>query len=102
MPRHYDAQAEERKEREERIRKELESGNRTMADTGYRERIAGSFRGAKKTSTAQADPSANMMRLILLLFLTLWLIAVLQFGTPAIYGILLIVPFYFFLKFRKK
>lgn len=105
-PRHYDPLEEERKEREERIRHELSIESGKSGDDaslhGYRSRIAGSFRSAKKTATVQKDPSANMLRLIILLVLALGLIAFIEYGKVALYGIaLIIVPFYFYLKFRK-
>jgi len=62
----------------------------------------GSFRSAKKTATVQKDPSANMLRLIILLVLAVGLIAFIEYGKVALYGVaLIIVPFYFYLKFRK-
>ena len=106
-PRHYDPQEEERKEREERIRRELsiESEQKEEDDDNlhsYRSRMVGSFRSAKKTATVQKDPSANMLRLIILLVLAVGLIAFIEYGKVALYGVaLVIVPFYFYLKFRK-
>ena len=105
-PRHYDPQEEERKEREERIRRELsiESDKKEDDDNlqGYRSRIVGSFRSAKKTAPVQKDPSANMLRLIILLVLAVGLIAFIEYGNLALYGVaLIIIPFYFYLKFRK-
>lgn len=106
IPRHYDPVEEERKQREERIKAELGMGkdiNEVEAEAmGYRQRIVGSFRGAKKTSTAQADPSAGLLRLIVLTFLAIWLIAFFHFGSISLYALLLIVPFYLYLKFRKR
>jgi hypothetical protein len=105
-PRHYDPQEEERKEREERIRHELsiEAGKKLDDDGahGYRSRMVGSFRTAKKTATVQKDPSANMLRLIILMVLTVGLIAFIEYGKLALYGVaVIIIPFYFYLKFRK-
>jgi Flp pilus assembly protein TadB len=105
-PRHYDPLEEERKEREERIRHELSIESDKKADDdsvySYRSRIAGSFRSAKKTATVQKDPSANMLRLVILLVLAIGLIAFIEYGMIALYGVaLIIVPFYFYLKFRK-
>jgi hypothetical protein len=112
-PRFYNAQEEERLEREGRIRRELEAQKlleqerdeqQAVELNGYnpRERIAGSFKMAKKTSTVQADPSASMLRLIILMVLTIGLIAYLQFGQIALYALVLVFfPFYFYLKFRK-
>ena len=105
-PRHYDPLEEERKEREQRIRQELnlESGKQEQDESinGYRSRIAGSFKTAKKTVTVQRDPSASMLRLVILLVLTLGLIAFIEFGRIALYGVAFVfVPFYLYLKFRK-
>ncbi len=105
-PRHYDPQEEERKEREERIRKELGVENAKKQEeentNGYRTRIAGSFRTAKKTATVQRDPSATMLRLIVLTVLTIGLIAFIEYGRVALYGLAVVfVPFYLYLKFRK-
>ena len=106
-PRHYDPKEEERKERELRIKRELlseEEKNRLSEEEefGYRTRISGSFKTAKKTVTPQADPSATMIRMVILLVLTVGLIAFLQFGTVAlIITFLLFIPFYLYLKFRK-
>ena len=105
-PRHYDPLEEERKEREERIRRELsiESGKKAAEEDehGYRSRMVGSFRAAKKTVNVQKDPSANMLRLIILMVLTLGLIAFIEYGKIALYAVaIIIIPFYFYLKFRK-
>jgi Flp pilus assembly protein TadB len=105
-PRHFDPLEEERKEREERIRHELSIEAEKKSDEenlhAYRSRIAGSFRTAKKTATVQKDPSANMLRLIILMVLTIGLIAFIEYGKVALYGVaIVIIPFYFYLKFRK-
>jgi Flp pilus assembly protein TadB len=105
-PRHYDPLEEERKEREERIRKEISAEQAKSHEEenlhGYRSRIAGSFRTAKKTATVQKDPSATMLRLVVLLVLTLGLIAFIEYGKVALYGVALVfIPFYLYLKFRK-
>jgi Flp pilus assembly protein TadB len=107
-PRHYDPVEEERKEREERIRRELSLGKDKKDETeqddthGYRTRITGSFRTAKKTATVQRDPSASMIRLVILMVLTVGLIAYIEYGNVALYGVALVfVPFYLYLKFRK-
>lgn len=102
-PRFYDPQEEERKLRNERIRQEVQGGPENVkieTEPEHRSRIAGSFKTAKKTASRQPDPSASIMRLIILTFLALWLYAFIQFGNVAFYGLLLLVPFYFFLKLR--
>jgi hypothetical protein len=106
-PRHYDPAEEERKERETRIRQELNleknTGNQPDENlNGYRSRITGSFRTAKKTATVQRDPSATMLRLAILLILAFGLIAYIEYGKVALYALaFIIVPFYLYLKFRK-
>jgi hypothetical protein len=107
-PRHYDPVEDERKEREERIRRELslEKDNKEETEQddthGYRSRITGSFRTAKKTATVQRDPSASMIRLVILMVLTVGVIGYIQYGNVALYGVALVfVPFYLYLKFRK-
>jgi Flp pilus assembly protein TadB len=101
-PRFYNQELEERKEREERIRKELEAqgADSTIPIANYQSRISGSFKSAKRTASRQHDPSAGLIRLIIVTFLAIWLIAFLQFGNVAFYALLLFIPFYFLLKFR--
>lgn len=41
------------------------------------------------------------MRLGIILFLVLFIIAYIQWGQVALYGLALFVPFYFYLKFKK-
>lgn len=105
-PRHYDPLEDERREREERIRQELNLEQTKKQEdenlSNHHSRIAGSFRAAKKTVTVQRDPSASMLRLAILLLLTVGLIAYIQYGRIALYGVALVfIPFYLYLKFRK-
>lgn len=107
MPRHYDPREEERKEREHRIRTELQKDEdkvkmEDIIAQDYRSRISGSFRTAKKTVSPQADPSSSMVRLIITMIITVGLIGFLQYGRIALVGVaLVIIPFYLYLKFRK-
>jgi len=107
MPRHYDPKEEERKERELRIKQELLSEQERQQlkeedEFGYRKRIAGSFKTAKKTVAPQADPSSTMVRLVILLIITAGLFAFLEYGRIALAGVALVfIPFYLYLKFRK-
>jgi|SRR5688572_22691587 hypothetical protein len=105
-PRHFDPKEEERKERELRIQREQlseEQKKRLEEDEhGYRSRIAGSFKTAKKTVAPQADPSSTMIRLIITLIITLGLIGFLEYGRIALVGAALIfIPFYLYLKYRR-
>lgn len=108
-PRFYDERADEMKEREHRIRKEIEAERKQVPDiaetdltidAGYRDRIAGSFKSSRRTASRQSDPSAALIRLVILLFLTVLLIAYLQFGAKAAYGLVIIIPIYGYLKLR--
>ena len=103
-PRYYDQKAEERKEREDRIRQEiaLERGQRSTETSDYRTRMSGAFHSARRRS--QASPStlqSSLIRLGVLLFLSLFIMAFLTWGKVALYGFLLFVPVYIYLKFRK-
>jgi cytochrome c-type biogenesis protein CcmH/NrfG len=103
-PRYYDQQAEERKEREERIRKELERERGIeSSDTGnYRARIAGSFHQSRKRSKkGKQELNAVLLRSGVLLFLTVFAMAYLTWGKDTLYSLLLFVPLYLYLKFRK-
>lgn len=105
-PRFYDPQKEEMEEREKRIKLEIqrERGEDKPEDVnGYRSRIAGSFQAARKRSNpATGAFNATMLRLGILLFLSLFLIAFIEYGKPAIYGLFLIVPFYLYMRFKNK
>ena len=105
-PRYFDAKAEERKEREERIKREIESerGQKQTDEeaTDYRKRMTGAFHNARRRS--QASPStlqSSLIRLGVLLFLSLFIMAFLTWGKVALYGFLLFVPVYIYLKFKK-
>lgn len=102
-PRYYDPQKEEAAQREARIKAELarERGEK-VEDTGsYRTRIAGSFHTARKRSKSSIGVNAVMLRLGVLLFITVFLIAFLEWGRPVLYSLLLFIPFYLYLKFKK-
>jgi hypothetical protein len=102
-PRFYDAKEEERREREERIRNELKDNDEKdlLLHSDHRARIAGSFRSARRSASRQKNPSTSLLRIIILTFLSIWLIAYLQFGNVAFYALLLFIPFYLFMKFRE-
>jgi hypothetical protein len=100
-PRFYDPQKEEMREREERIKRELDKENNKTVD-GFQTRIKGSFHSARKRSSAsEADLQAAVIRIAVLLFMVVLLIAYLQWGSVALYGLLVVVPLYGWLKFRK-
>jgi uncharacterized membrane protein len=100
-PRFYDPQKDEMKEREERIRRELdlEKGEEDES-TLHRSRIAGSFQAARRRSKQTTAPNVAIMRIATMLFIALFLIAFLQWGRPAMYLAFLIVPFYLYTKFK--
>jgi Flp pilus assembly protein TadB len=100
-PRFYDAKKEEREERERRIRQQLEN-EKTGDIAGFETRIKGSFHSARKRSSAsQADLRASLMRIAILLFLVALIVAYLQWGSVALYGMFVIVPVYLWMKFKR-
>ena len=105
-PRFYDPTKEEMEQRESRIKLEIarEKGTLKSEDiSGYRGRISGAFQAARKRSNpVSAGTNATMLRLGILLFITIFLVAFLEFGRPALYSLILVVPFYLYLKFKSK
>jgi hypothetical protein len=104
-PRYYDPQKEEREERERRIREELNLAKEqtdVVTSDDYRSRIKGSFQKARKRAKPSSETNAILLRLAVLLVITFFLIAYLTWGTPAIYGLLLLVPVWFYFRFLKK
>ena len=100
-PRYYDPAKDEMQERENRIRKEIErERGGVVSDGEHRSRIAGSFQAARKRSKPTSQTSAVVMRLGVLLFMTLLIVAFLQWGKPALYAGLAFVPIYFYLKLK--
>jgi Flp pilus assembly protein TadB len=103
-PRFYDQQAEERKEREDRIRQEIarEKGERSAETSDYRTRMTGAFHSARRRSQASQDTlRVNLIRLGVLLFMAVFLIAFLTWGKVTFYSLFLFVPVYIYLKFKK-
>lgn len=103
-PRYYDQKAEERKEREERIRKEIERerGEPGAADDNYRDRMTGSFQTARRRSKrGSGEFKTAILRSAVLLFITLFVMAYLTWGKDALYSLLLFIPLYFYFKFKK-
>lgn len=100
-PRYFDPKKEEIEAREARIRKELKLEE--PSDSGdYRSRISGSFHAARRRSKQSSGSlDAMLLRLGIILFLVLFIMAYIQWGKVALYGFFLFVPFYFYLKFRK-
>ena len=105
-PRFYDPQKEEMEDRVSRIKLEIarEKGETNEVDLiGHRSRISGAFQSARKRSNpVSAGTNATMIRLGIFLFLTIFIIAFLEFGQPVLYSLILFVPFYFYLKFKSK
>ncbi len=105
-PRFYDPLKNEMQERESRIKLEIarEKGTVKPEDlNGYHGRISGAFQKARKRSNpVSAGTSATMLRLGILLFMAVFLIAFFEFGKPALYSLILVVPFYLYLKFKSK
>ncbi|MCZ8355027.1 MAG: hypothetical protein O9340_09850 [Cyclobacteriaceae bacterium] len=104
IPRHFDPLEEQRKEREERIKQEIKAGLRKETEedlANHRSKIKGAMQAARRRSNMQAgQPSAAILRTAITLFLVIQLWAYLQFGSVALYGMLLLVPAYLFMKLR--
>ena len=105
-PRYWNPDAEERKEREERIRKEIEREkgleNESQEGYRYRDRITGSFHASRRRSNqSQGQLNAVLLRSGVLLFLVLFLMAFLTWGTDSLYALLIFVPLYFYFKLKK-
>ncbi len=97
-PRYFDPKKEEM---EARLRRELKL-DEELGSGDYRSRISGSFHAARKRSKQSGSSlDAMLLRLGIILFLVLFIIAYIQWGKIALYGFLLFVPIYFYLKFRK-
>jgi hypothetical protein len=102
-PRFYDEQKEEMLERENRIKKEIEHERGIVSETdgAYRSRIAGSFQAARKRSKPSSNTNATLIRLGILLYLTVLIIAFLQWGKPALYSIFVFIPVFIYFKLKK-
>ena len=101
-PRFYDPKKEEMEERESRIKSELERERGITEDlTRHRSRIAGSFQAARKRSKASSEPNAAVLRSVILICLVLFLMAFITWGKVALYGLFILIPVYFYLKFKK-
>ena len=75
-------------ERERRIRQELEKDQNESVE-GYASRIKGSFHNARKRSQATpSDLQVSLIRISILLFLVIFIIAYLEWGNKAFYGFL--------------
>ena len=100
-PRFYDAQKEEREERNRQIRQDTENEkNKSVA--GYQTRIKGSFGSARRRSPiSSGDLRTPLIRLAVLFFLVLFIVTYLQWGNKALYGFLAFIPVYAWMKFRK-
>jgi len=96
---YYNPQEEERKEREGRIKSELNPDQ--TSDQPYKSRIAGSFQAVRKKHAAQAiSGNVAIMRTLILLALVLLVIGYLQFGNDVIYGLFVLVPLWLFMKLK--
>lgn len=103
-PRFYDKKAEERKEREDRIRQEVERerGEASLEANDYKSRIAGSFQSARKRSNqGKGELNVILLRSALLLFLALFAMAYLTWGRPALYILLVAIPIYVYFRLKK-
>jgi len=105
-PRFYDPQKEEREERDKRIREELalEQKDATAAgiDGDYRSRIKGSFQKSRRRAKPSSEPSAVIIRLAVLLFITVLLISYLTWRYQVFYSLFLVFPVWIYLRFIRR
>jgi hypothetical protein len=103
-PRYYDPVKEEWEERESRIKNEVErERGKAIEESTYRTRIAGSFQAARKRgSSSPAGGNATMMRLVIILFMVVFIMAFLQWGRPVLYSLFALVPLYFYTRFKNR
>ena len=104
-PRFWDQKAEERKEREERIRQEiaLEKGQQNPTANDYRSRMQGAFHSARRrTQTSSGNANATLLRLGVFLFLAVFLFAYMTWGKWALYSLFLFLPLYIYYKFKNR
>jgi cytochrome c-type biogenesis protein CcmH/NrfG len=100
-PRYYDPAKDEQTERELRIKKEIDRERGIIQETtGHHSRIAGSFQAARKRSKPTAESSTVVMRLGVLLFIALLIVAYLQWGKPVLYVGAIFIPVYLYMKFK--
>lgn len=99
-PRYYNPEEDERKMREERIRREVDDEQIVQAPSAHALRITGSFKRSQR-SRRSGIPPIGILRFVILLFLVLLLIVYLQYGNIALYGLGLMAPFYLYLRFRR-
>ncbi len=103
-PRYWDQAAEERREREERIKRETEREQGITPDGpgDYRSRITGTFQAARKRSNKpKSELNTVLLRSGVLLFMVLLLMAVLTWGKDALYMLIVFIPVYIYFKFKK-
>jgi Flp pilus assembly protein TadB len=102
-PRYYDPQKEEREERDRRIREELQGRKEEITgEEDYRSRIKGSFRQAMRRAKPASETRAALIRLVVLMFITMFLIAYLTWGYVAIYSLFLAFPVWIYFRFVRK
>ncbi|HWA33404.1 MAG TPA: hypothetical protein VG737_04715, partial [Cyclobacteriaceae bacterium] len=82
---------------------EMERGQKSEIGPDHRKRMLGSFHSARKRSKATADTlNTALIRLGVLLFLAVVIMAFLEWGKVALYSFFLFLPVYIYLKFRRK
>jgi hypothetical protein len=97
-PRYYDPVKEELKERTQRIKAELNREMETDDNYAPNSRIRGSFRERRPTGV---NRHSNVLQSVILLLLVALVLGYLEFGNYALYLSLLIVPIYFYFRFKQ-
>ena len=114
-PRFYNAEEEERRDRYERIEKEVKAQEQDVDNGGsnpdlgsYRTRMQGSFSRARKANglpenaSVSHAPSPALLRMGILLILTVGFIGYLEYGRVVLYALaFLIIPVFLYVRFQK-
>ncbi|MDH5599431.1 MAG: hypothetical protein OEY34_09910 [Cyclobacteriaceae bacterium] len=104
-PRHFNPDAEEARKRERRIRMELklEDGENSASDsnTRYHSSIQGAFIKRRYVNSA-VNKTSNIRILVIILIMLGLLYGWWEIGNDVIYSLLLLVPFYVYLRLKRK
>jgi Flp pilus assembly protein TadB len=104
QPRYFDPQKEELDNRVERIKNQLAKERGEVAETtdnpsDYRSRMVGAIQAARKRNSKKGG-QVVIVRLAILLFLTLIIMAFITWGNQALYLLIGIIPIYLWMRFK--
>ena len=101
-PRHFDPDSEEAQKRERRIRREMGNKEDEIEEIKrYRSSIQGSF-VKRRYVDSSVNKKGNLRVLLIILILLGLLYGWWEFGNDVVYSLLLLVPFYVYLRLKRK